>query len=229
MSLHSPPGFAQVEDGRHGDRPGPRAGRTRLVLIALLVFGLIGAAARAILGPDDEDTGQSSAQATRTTAVPTPTAPVATDPPPSATSAVSSTENIVRARYFEFWRAFDSFGARTAPFDPVEFKRVIGAVASGGEYTHLFDYFQANRLKGLAFRGGGAPEEELSPEIRLTSATEAVVTDCAGSSGEVYKIETGETVEAADPTRERLVVVMRLEGDVWKVTSVGGPREPCAS
>lgn len=227
MSLQSPPEFAQAEDGRHDDRPGPRAGRSRLVLIALLAVGLIGVA-WAILGQDDDGARRSSGPTSPTTAAPTPTNPPVTGPAAPPTTAVPTAEDIVRARYFEFWRTYDTYAAGTGPFDPVEFKATFGPLAAGGEYTHLFDYFQTNRLKGLAVRGARSPEEDLRPSITLESDSEATVTDCAFSSGETYNVKTGEATGPANPTPERLIVVMRLEDGAWKVTSVAGQGEPCA-
>ncbi|MGH3371634.1 MAG: hypothetical protein ACRDPR_16705 [Nocardioidaceae bacterium] len=188
------------------------------VVAAVLVAVTVG-------GGDD-----TSAPATTTAPVTTPTTAAA----PSTTATVATTApadpvvEAVKAQYFRFWRAFDDYGRATGPFDPVEFKNTFGPVASGGEYTHLFDYFQSNRIKGLAFRGGRPPEEELAPRITLESPAEATIEDCSSSSGETYKVATREVVEPADASPARMVVVMRLIDGAWKVTSVAGRDEPCA-
>ncbi len=198
-----------------------------VVMAAVLTAVVVAVIVAVALGADrnDSQSPSTTAATTPTTAATATTAPLATTAP--TTAAARTVEDAVRAQYFAFWRAFDSYGRGTGPFDPVEFKATFGPVASGGEYTHLFDYFQNLRLRGLAFRGGGTPEEELAPTIRMESAAEATITDCASSTGETYNVKTGETVEPADPSHEQLIVVMRLTDGVWRVTSVGGQGAPC--
>lgn len=230
MSLQSPPRFPGVEDTGPvpaEPQPPPQDRRGWVVMAAVVgavVVAVVLVVARSTDGTDGPSPTTTAATTPTTASAPT-TAPPATAAP---TTAVPTVEDAVRAQYFAFWRAFDSYGRGTGPFDPVEFKATFGPVASGGEYTHLFDYFQNLRLRGLAFRGGGTPEEELSPKITMESPAEATIIDCASSTGETYNVKTGETVEPADPSHEQLIVVMRLADGVWRVTSVGGQGEPCA-
>lgn len=229
MSLRSPPRFPRVEDTRPvpAEPQPPPQDRWGWVVMAGVVSAVVVAVIVVVaLGTGGTDSPTTPAATTPTTA----TAPTTTTPPTTTaptTVAVPTVEDAVRAQYFAFWRAFDSYGRGTGPFDPVEFKATFGPVASGGEYTHLFDYFQNLRLRGLAFRGGRTPEEELAPKIKMESPAEATITDCASSTGETYNVKTGETVEPADPSPEQLIVVMRLADGVWRVTSVGGQGEPC--
>lgn len=208
-------------------QPPPQDRRGWVVMAA--VVSAVAAAVILVVARSTDGTDSPGPTTAATTTPTTATAPTTAPPATAAptTVATPTVEDAVRAQYFAFWRAFDSYGRGTGPFDPVEFKATFGPVASGGEYTHLFDYFQNLRLRGLAFRGGGRPEEELAPKIKMESPAEATITDCASSTGETYNVKTGETVEPADPSPEQLIVVMRLADGVWRVTSVGGQGEPC--
>lgn len=231
MSLRSPPRFPGVEDTGPvpaEPQPPPQDRRGWVVMAAVVSAVVVAVIVVVALATDDADSPSPTTAAATTPT--TATAPATSAPPPTAaptTVAAPTVEDAVRAQYFAFWRAFDSYGRGTGPFDPVEFKATFGPVASGGEYTHLFDYFQNLRLRGYAFRGGGTPEEELSPKIKMESPAEATITDCSSSSGETYDVKTGAVVEPAGTGPARLVVVMRLIDGTWKVTSVGGGDEPC--
>lgn len=231
MSLRSPPRFPRVEDTGSvpaEPQPAPQDRRGWAVMAAVLAaVGVAVVVAVALgTGTDESQSPSTTAATTATTAsAPTTTEPAATTAP--TTASVPTVEDAVRAQYFQFWRVFDDYGRGTGRFDPVEFKNTFGPVASGGEYTHLFDYFQNNRLRGYAFRGGRPPEEELAPRIKMESPAEATIEDCSSSSGETYNVATGAVVEPAGTGPARLVVVMRLIDGAWKVTSVGGGNEPC--
>lgn len=230
MSVQSPPRFPSVDDpGSVPAEPQPWQPRSAWVVAAAIAAAVVFVALIVVLARGHARGGSSSATIAVTT-TPT-TAPVtATTVAPTTTfptSPPNPTVEAVRAQYFAFWHAFDDYGRGTGPFDPTAFKNTFGPVATGGEYTHLFDYFQTNRLKGLAFRGGRPPEEELAPTITLEDPAQATVTDCSTSSGETYDVATGAVVKPADSTPAPIVVVMRIVDGTWKVTSVATPDQPC--
>lgn len=134
-------------------------------------------------------------------------------PPGDGTEAVKSA-------YLHFWTVVDEYGKRTGRFDPVDARAVLGAVATGGEYDHLFNMFQLNRIKGLVYRDGDAPDE-YAPVVTIESPTRASVKDCRTDNGGVYK-ESGERVDTPTVGRRLFEVILVKEDSQWKVSSVGG-------
>lgn len=139
----------------------------------------------------------------------------------TTTAAPVTEEEAVKAAYLRFWEVVDEYGKRTGPFDPVDAKAVLGAVATGGEYEHLFNTFQLHRLKGLVFRDGDTPDE-LAPVVTIESPTRASVKDCRTDKGGIYKESTGERVDIPTEGRRLFEVILVKEDSQWKVSSVGG-------
>lgn len=192
--------------------------RTAPILLALVT--LAGAAAC---------NGDSSGTAERSTAT-TAGSPSATDTAGGATDSTTTPPpgdetEAVKAAYLRFWMVVDEYGKRTGKFDPVDAKTVLGAVASNGEYDHLFNTFQLNRLKGLVYRDGDAPDE-FAPVVTLEGPGRASVLDCRTDRGGLFKEATDERVDTPTDGRRLFEVVLVKDGAEWKVSSVGGKTNP---
>lgn len=155
-----------------------------------------------------------------------------TTPDQLATSSTATTgtsagndREAVRSAYLHFWAVVDDYGKRTGPFDPTEAKTVLSAVATGGEYGHLFDMFQLNRLKGLVYRDGDAPDE-FAPVVTIEGPARASIRDCRTDRGGVFNASTGERVDTPTEGRRLFEVVLVREDAQWKVSSVGGRTNP---
>lgn len=163
--------------------------------------------------------------------------PTTTPPPTSGTDttagATDSTttppagdeREAIKAAYLRFWMVVDEYGKRTGRFDPVDAKAVLGAVATDGEYDHVFDTFQLNRLKGLAYRDGDAPDE-FAPVVTIEGPDRASVRDCRTDRGGVFKEDSGERVDTPTDGRRLFEVVLVKDGSPWRVASVGGRTNP---
>lgn len=145
---------------------------------------------------------------------------------PTTSATASDDQAAVLAAYHEFWATYDAYAAEAAPFDPAGFRDRFGPVTSDGEYDHLYQQFQLDRLRGWVSRGGEADVNR--PKVVELAADRAVVDDCADDSGGVYDTRADKWIEPETPGARSLfhVVLVRSDGR-WKVTSVGGKDAAC--
>ncbi len=160
----------------------------------------------------------------------TTTSPSGTDRSAGATDSTTTPppgdeKEAIKTGYLRFWMTVDEYGKRTGRFDPVDAKAVLGAVATDGEYDHLFDTFQLNRLKGLVYRDGDTPDE-FAPVVTIEGPARASVRDCRTDRGGVFKEASGERVDTPTEGRRLFEVVLVKDGSEWKVSSVGGRTNP---
>ncbi|MEW6473555.1 MAG: hypothetical protein AB1679_14910 [Actinomycetota bacterium] len=189
--------------------------------IVAMILALVVVTGAACSSDKDSTAGRSAT----TTTTPSPAgsdtgggAIESTTPPPSP--AGDDTE-AVKAAYLHFWTVVDEYGKRTGRFDPVDAKTTLGAIATGGEYDHLFDMFQLNRIKGLVYRDGDTPDE-FAPVITIESATRASVKDCRTDKGGIYRESDGQRIDTPTEGRRLFEVILVKEDSQWKVSSVGG-------
>lgn len=149
-------------------------------------------------------------------------------PAPTSPATGSDTDAAVLAAYHEFWATYDAYAAEAAPFDPAVFRDRFGAVATNGEYDHLYEQFQLDRLRGWVARGGEGDVNR--PKIVELTADRAVVDDCADDTGGVWDTQANRWIEPETPGARSLfhVVLVRTDGR-WKVTSVAGKDVACAA
>jgi hypothetical protein len=169
--------------------------------------------------------GTAERSTTTTTRSPSATDTTGGATEPTTTPPPGDEKEAVKAAYLRFWMVVDEYGKRTGKFDPVDAKTVLGAVASDGEYDHLFNTFQLNRLKGLVYREGDAPDE-FAPVVTIEGPGRASVRDCRTDRGGVFKEATGERVDTPTDGRRLFEVVLVRDGEEWKVSSVGGRTNP---
>lgn len=135
-------------------------------------------------------------------------------------------DEAARAGYREFWATFDAYAAEAAPFDPAEFRDRFGPVAGGGEYDHLYERFQLDRVRGWVTRGGES--DVYRPKIVESTENRIVIEDCADDTGGIYDTRANTWIEPETPgARSFLRVVLEPSEGRWKVTSVGGKDVPC--
>lgn len=190
----------------------------RCLCAALLTLALAGACSRG--DGRDRDNGATGGRAPTTTATAATTSVAVTTP-------LQSDEAVLTA-YREFFRVFDDYSREQAAFDPADFKTRFSpvAVASGGEYEHLFETFQLDRLKGLVHRGGEGDQRR--PRITERQPARAVVEDCADDTGGIWDSRNNTWAEPETPGAHSFFrVVLVVEDNWWKVTSVGGEDRPC--
>lgn len=201
-----------IPEETRGSTRTPRAAR-RVVPAALVLLVLAAGCSSGDRGGEER-----ARPTTSTTATATPSeVPV--------TTAIQS-EQAVLAAYREFFRVFDDYSREQAAFDPADFKARFSPVSSGGEYEHLFETFQLDRLKGLVHRGGEADQRR--PRISELQPSRAVVEDCADDSGGIWDTHDNTWVEPETPGAHSFFrVVLAIEDNRWKVTSVGGEDRPC--
>ena len=164
--------------------------------------------------PDGGQVAGTGPSSTTTTAGPTTSATAAGD------------QAAVLAAYHDFWATYDAYAAEPAPFDPGAFRDRFGLVTGDGEFDHLYQQFQLDRLRGWVSRGGEADVNR--PKVVELTADRAVVDDCADDTGGVYDTKADKWVEPQTPGARSLfhVVLVRSDGR-WKVTSVGGKDVAC--
>lgn len=184
--------------------------RVRVAILALAVFA--GAAC---------SSGKDKSADSLTTTTTTPEQSATTTTPAS----VGDDKEAVRNAYLQFWAVVDDYGKRTGRFDPTEAKTVLSAVATDGEYEHLFDMLQLNRLKGHVYRDGDAPDE-FAPIVTIEGPARASIRDCRTDRGGVFNASTGERVDTPTEGRRLFEVVLVKEDSQWKVSSVGGRTNP---
>lgn len=194
--------------------------RRRTTAIALALFTAVGAAACS----NDKDRAADDS-ATTTTPSPSGSGTSAGAVDSTTTSLPADDKEAVKAAYLQFWAVVDEYGKRTGTFNAADAKSVLGAIATGGEYDHLFNAFQLNRLKGLVYRDGDAPDE-FAPVVTIEGPDRASVRDCRTDRGGVFKEATGERVDTATEGRRLFEVVLVKDGLQWKVSSVGGRTNP---
>jgi len=191
---------------------------TRRSIAALLL-----ATAAAVAGACSHGKERTAAPSTTTTSTSATTNGGAID---STTAAAPADDReAVKAAYLHFWTVVDAYGKRTGPFDPGDAKAVLGAVATDGEYDHLFNTFQLNRIKGLVYRDGDAPDE-FAPVVTVEAPGRAAVRDCRTDRGGVFKEATGERVDTPTEGRRLFEVTLVKDAGQWKVSSVGGKTNP---
>jgi hypothetical protein len=158
--------------------------------------------------------------ASATTSATTATAPTTTR------SVAATPDAAVITGYHDFWSTYDAYAAELAPFDAAGFRDRFGPVASDGEYDHLYQQFQLDRVRGWVSRGGEA--DVYRPKIVELAAGRAVVDDCADDTGGVFDTRNNAWIEPETPGAHSLlhVVLVRSDGR-WKVTSVGGKGIGC--
>jgi hypothetical protein len=147
---------------------------------------------------------------------------------PTTSATVADDQAAVLAAYHDFWATYDAYAAEPAPFDPGAFRDRFGFVTSDGEYDHLYQQFQLDRLRGWVSRGGEADVNR--PKVVELTADRAVVDDCADDTGGVYDTKADKWVEPQTPGARSLfhVVLVRSDGR-WKVTSLGGKDVACSA
>lgn len=145
---------------------------------------------------------------------------------PTAPSSTSDAEMAVLAAYREFWATYDVYATEAAPFQPAVFHDRFEAVATDGEYEHLYRQFQLDRLRGWVSRGSEADVKR--PKVVELTADRAVVDDCADDAGGVWDTHANTWIEPETPGAHSLfhVVLVRSDGR-WRVTSVGGKDVTC--
>ena len=166
----------------------------------------------------------TTVRSTTTTTTPSPAGSDTTVGAINSTTASPPPANdaeAVKAAYLHFWMVVDDYGKRTGRFDPVDAKTTLGAIATGGEYDHLFNMFQLNRLKGLVYRGGDTPDE-FAPVITLESPARASIRDCRTDKGGIYRESDGQRIDTPTEGRRLFEVILVKEDSQWKVSSVGG-------
>jgi hypothetical protein len=197
-------------------RPPNRHARRLRTLAAVVLWPVLGAAC------DGNDASSRTADGADEAVIAT-TSTTGAAPTTSTTTLVS--EAAVIDAYRRFDAALDAYGRETGAFNPEEFKARLGPVSTGGEYEHLFERMQLNRIKGWVYRGGDT--DQLRPTVTEMTDTRAVIVDCGDDTGGIFDTKKNEFVEPVTPgARTRFEVVMVIEDGVWKASSVGGG-EPC--
>jgi len=150
----------------------------------------------------------------------TDSAPSTTTSSASTTSTVTDAHAAVVDAYLAYWRAVDTYGSQTGPFDPNEFKAIFGPVASGAQYDSLFERLQLNRAQGLVYRGRENAQHR--PQVTELSGDRAVVTDCADDFGGIFDTRNNTFVQPLTPGEHSKIVavVIRVDG-AWKVSTQG--------
>lgn len=145
---------------------------------------------------------------------------------PTTSATATDDQAAVLATYHDFWATYDAYAAEPAPFEPGAFRDRFGLVTSDGEYDHLYQQFQLDRLRGWVSRGGEADVNR--PKVVELTADRSVVDDCADDTGGVYDTKADKWVQPQTPGARSLfhVVLVRSDGR-WKVTSVGGKDVAC--
>ena len=193
-------------------------------MIRRSIAALLVAMAAAVTGACSEGKGRTAASSTTTT-TPATSATTNGGSIASTPTAPADEREAVKEAYLHFWTVVDAYGKRTGPFDPADAKAVLGAVATDGEYDHLFNTFQLNRIKGLVYRDGDAPDE-FAPVVTVEAPERASVRDCRTDRGGAFKESTGERVDTPTEGRRLFEVVLVKDAGQWKVSSVGGKTNP---
>jgi hypothetical protein len=142
------------------------------------------------------------------------------------TTAASNPQTAVIDAYLAYWRAVDTYGSQTGPFDPNEFKAVFGPVATGAQYDSLFQRLQLNRVQGLIYRGRENAQHR--PQVTEVSADKAVVTDCADDFGGIFDTRQNTFVQPLTPGEHSSITatLMKVDG-AWKVSTQGDGNTRC--
>lgn len=143
-----------------------------------------------------------------------------------ATTAATDAQAAVIDAYLAYWRAVDTYGSQTGPFDPNQFKAIFGPVASGAQYDSLFQRLQLNRAQGLVYRGRENAQHR--PQVTELSGDRAVVTDCADDSGGIFDTRNNTFVQPLTPgEHSKIVAVVNRVDGAWKVSTQGDGDTRC--
>ncbi|HZQ78542.1 MAG TPA: hypothetical protein VFE55_14500 [Acidimicrobiia bacterium] len=143
-----------------------------------------------------------------------------------STTTTASAQSAVIDAYLAYWRAVDSYGSQTAPFDANQFKTTFDPVATGAQYDSLFQRLQLNRAQGLVYRGRENAQHR--PVVTDLSGDRAVLTDCADDFGGIFDTRQNTYVQPLTPgEHSKITAVLTKVNGAWKVSTQGAGDTRC--